>query len=924
MDSLSDIVRKMRGDWDRRVALDYRFWMSEAYRSDEDMWSSGKRDLDMVVGTYQVPPDGVVVEVGCGVGRLLRFATEAYHQVIGIDVSWEAVQKAKALLESSHNLEVLLSDGLTLHQIPAERADFVYSFAVMGCLPAAVFVSYLSEVSRILKFKGRAHLQLYIGTEQVVAEGDTLGLRSYDKERLNTVLQECGFTVIQIRELSLPFQVSFPNIGLHAVIVELEKTAPHSGLNHSQLVEMLRATPEATEVIEPDMGLESWVAYQHGCALLKEGALEQAKRVLEYALSVAKADTSDIRDALDNLVTSCKPSPGTATYYENMVTLKKRFPDVAVAIDLADTDSITIDDTVDGLVIKVEGLALDHPSQPQKGARRWAEQVPLDQKSDVQSIWIAGFGGGYHVEELLKINHGREVKVNVWEPDPGVLKAALSCRDQRDVLEKISCLRVGESIASEDGEVLNGILAVRPQTKMRHGRFIEELTQAIRGREALSKFHPTISVLGPLQGGTLPILHNVYTSLLRLKQRSRMIDMSMFSSVYGQIESGFKNEGRKAALHQTMMGFFSNYVIGIVAEMPTDILLCMALAPINPDALRAIRSSGITTALWFVEDYLRFTYWQQYSQCYDYVFTIQKGACFDAFRAAGIDNVVYLPCACDPQVHRPLELTPEEKERFGSPISFVGAGYHNRRSLFLHLADLPFRIWGTEWPAARPFDRIVAEDGRRVSPEEYVKIFNASAININLHSCPERDGVDPGGDFVNPRTFELAACGAFQLVDARVHLPECFEAGKEIVVFRNLEELRSQISYYLEHEAERKEIAKRARERALREHTYEHRMQSMLLHIYADNFEKLKTRYEANGWKKMMKRLSPDSELYRRCEEAYNRGYEPNLDGLAAGIMLGDGDLSETEQKLLFLFHIRQQMVQMKNEETAQVGRRLT
>lgn len=920
MDSLSNIVRKMRGDWDRRIALDYRFWMSEAYRSDDDMWAAGKRDFNLLLGDYQVPLDGVVVEVGCGVGRLLRFAAEKYTKVIGVDVSWEAVQKAKALLENTSHLDVLLSDGVSLQQIAAEKADFVYSFAVMGCLPSAVFVNYLSEISRILKCNGRAHLQLYVGKEQVVAEADTLGLRSYDRERLTTVVEDCGFKVSKVRELLLPFKVSFPEMGLHAVIVELEKTGLHSGLNQSQLLAKLRTTPEPTHIIEPDMGLEYWVAYKHSCALAKEGDLEEAKRVLLYALSVAKADSSDIRDALDKLVTSCNPSPGTATYYENLVVLKRRFPELADAIDQATTDHISVDITPGGVVIKVDSLALDHPSQPEKGAVRWAEQISLTQKQ----IWIAGFGGGYHIEEFLKITAGKDNEVSVWEPDPGVLKAALSYRDLRHVIERITCLRVGEQLSSADNEVLGGSIAVRPQTKMRHGKFIEELTQAIRGREALSNFNPSFGVLGPLQGGTLPILHNVHSSLLRLKQRSRMIDMSIFAGVYGQIDAGFKNEGRKAALHQTIMGFFSNYVVSMVAEKPTDILLCMAFAPVSPEALRAIRSAGVTTALWFVEDYLRFNYWQQYAQCYDYVFTIQKGACIDAFKAAGIENVIYLPCACDPSLHRPLELTSQEQERFGSPISFVGAGYHNRRSMFLHLADLPFRIWGTEWPAVRPFDRLVAENGRRVTPDEYVKIFNATSINLNLHSCPERDGVDPGGDFVNPRTFELAACGAFQLVDARVHLPECFEIGREIVVFHNLEELRNQIRYFLEHETERKEIAERARARALGEHTYENRMRSMLLHIYADNFEKLKTRHEANGWKRMMKRLSPESELYRRCEEGYKHGYEPTLDGLAAGIMLGQGELSETEQKLLFLFHIRQQMILMKNEETTQVGRRLT
>ena len=920
MNSFSTIVRRMRDDWDRRVAQDYRFWMSEAYRSDEDMWLSGKRDFELLIGSSEVPANGVVVEIGCGVGRLLRFAAERFEKVFGVDVSIEAVQKARVLLEGTPQAAVILGDGVSLQQLPSAQADFVYSFATLGCVPASILISYFLEINRILKSSGRANLQLYVGTEQVIAEADTLGLRSYDRERLLAVLQKCGLGVLQVRGLSLPFQVSVPGMGLHAVIVEIEKVAEPSVLNQLELIEMLRSAPEPTEVIEPDMGLESWVAYQHGCTLMAEGALEKAKSVLLYALSVAKAESNDIKDALNKLVTSFQPNPGTAMLYENLVAMKKRFPIEAGIVEAAATDHITISETSEGAVIVAHGVALDHPSDPVKGAKRWVGQLLFDR----DAIWISGLGGGYHVEETLNVVGNREIKVNVWEPDPGVVKAAMSCRDLRQVIDSLACFRVGEIIADDDKQVLNGTLAVRPQTKMLHGNFIDELNQVIRGEEALSMFHPSIAVLGPLQGGTLPILHNVHSSLLRLNQRSRMIDMSMFSGAYGQIDAGFKNDGRKAALHQNMMTFFSNYISNLIDESPTDILISMALAPIAPEALRSIRNSGVTTAIWFVEDYLRFTYWQQYAQCYDYVFTIQKGACFDAFKAAGIQNVIYLPCAADPHIHKPLELTQDEKERFGAPISFVGAGYHNRRCMFIHLADLPFRIWGTEWPGSRPYDKLVAEGGRRVSPEEYVKIFNATDINLNLHSCPERDGVDPGGDFVNPRTFELAACGAFQLVDARVHLPEVFEVGKEIVVFRNTEELRAQIAYFLEHEAERKEIAERARVRVLKEHTYEHRLRTMLRLIYSDDYEKLKSRHEGNGWKKMMKRLSPESELFKRCIQAYEQGLEPTLDSLAAGIMAGAGDLSETEQKLLFLFHIRHQMILMKAEETAQVGRRLT
>ena len=156
---------------------------------------------------------------------------------------------------------------------------------------------------------------------------------------------------------------------------------------------------------------------------------------------------------------------------------------------------------------------------------------------------------------------------------------------------------------------------------------------------------------------------------------------------------------------------------------------------------------------------------------YDFVFTIQQGDCIEKMKAAGAGEVHYLPTACDPLFHKPLQLSEEDKARWGSPISFVGAGYHNRVQAFAGLANYPFKIWGSEWPSAKPFDRLVQEDSRRVKPEEYVKIFNATDINLNLHSSSERDGVDPSGDFVNPRTFELAACGAFQLCDERSMFP---------------------------------------------------------------------------------------------------------------------------------------------------------
>ncbi|MER3424859.1 MAG: hypothetical protein C4293_18200, partial [Nitrospiraceae bacterium] len=110
-----------------------------------------------------------------------------------------------------------------------------------------------------------------------------------------------------------------------------------------------------------------------------------------------------------------------------------------------------------------------------------------------------------------------------------------------------------------------------------------------------------------------------------------------------------------------------------------------------------------------------------------------------------------------------------------------------------------------------------------------VKVFNATRINLNLHSFTG-DGLDPQGDFVNPRTFELAACAAFQFVDQRSLLPEVF-ASEEIAAFRHQDDLPAHIRAWLHEPEARTAMAQAARRRALNEHTYVHRMRSLLAGI---------------------------------------------------------------------------------------------
>ncbi len=946
MSDLSKIANQMKADWDRRIGHDYRFWMSDGHSSDEVMWKAGERDYNIITKDLFPGSNSTILDLGCGVGRLLKTALLNAGRVIGIDVSEKAIEKSRQLLGANPRLELHVGNGVDLKPVPEGSVDLVISFATLASIPTEVCASYLRDIYRVLKTGSVARLQMYVGKEQHIQRDDTLNIRCYQRDNLIKALGMAGFEVQWMEELVLPLQISFKELGLEAMIVSLKKIP---GARQASTVEIAAALlpggePDKIAEDEASKDLEYWMTLNYAGELAEHGDVDRARATLEFAETLAKTTTIDVRDILERIQAKIEkasaskklaaenqpPSPqgqakvsfAMGQYFEqNMEVLRKRFPDVARLVDGAVTkaDVLEVRQSDQGPVIFSAGQCLDHPEKPVAGGDVWAKRLAQEERyKNCSHAVIVGCGAGYHIESLLALEAGSgNKKISIVEPDAAVLREAFKIRDCRKWLSALEILVTGEnpSLPELSGQAE---LWVRPQTSAVNPDVCEKLRSQFYGQRGLSLLNPTIGVAGPIQGGTQPIMEYVARALVMLGQRTHMYDMSGFCNGYHNLSKFVSDPMRRKGLENTYCEMLSQVLLESVNEKPVDILICMALAPITPRVLLELRKRGIITVLWFVEDFVRFTYWQQNAQFYDFIFTIQKGKCIEAIKAAGAGEVHYVPVACDPALHAPVVVTPEEKEKYGSPVSFMGAGYHNRQQIFASLADLPLKIWGTEWPTCRPFDRLVQDGGRRIPPSEYVKIFSASDINLNLHSSHERDGVDPFGDFLNPRTFELASAGAFQLMDERSLLSECFEPGKEIVTFRNAQELKEKIHYYMDHPQERREIANRARARALKDHTYQHRVKDMLSIIYSSRFEQIKNKLESGTWQRVLKRAKPHDELYQRCMTAFKRGEEPNLDGLVSDIVTGKGKLTETEQKLLFLFHVCKQIIRMTREEAGE------
>ncbi len=335
-----------------------------------------------------------------------------------------------------------------------------------------------------------------------------------------------------------------------------------------------------------------------------------------------------------------------------------------------------------------------------------------------------------------------------------------------------------------------------------------------------------VLVVGPIYGGSLTTYRYVVQALKHIGHEVSEFDASQFHGGYKELVGMMNHEGNRDVMRSRFVELLSEAVVARVAEEKPDMVIALAQAPLAVSAFGRLKELKVPVAFWYVEDFRTLPYWRTYAPLFDYFFTIQH----DEF-ACHLDrlgaNHYYLPQGCLPSFHKPVQLSEEERRTYGSDLSIVGAGYYNRKIFLKKLADYDFKIWGTAWDFVPPLGDKIQQGGRWVSEEESRKIYNATKININLHSSSYHKGINAQGDFVNPRTYEIAAMASFQLVDERKYLPEQFIPGVEIETFSSIGELRGKIDHYLAHPEEAEKIAGAGAVRARLEHSFEERLKEM-------------------------------------------------------------------------------------------------
>ena len=311
------------------------------------------------------------------------------------------------------------------------------------------------------------------------------------------------------------------------------------------------------------------------------------------------------------------------------------------------------------------------------------------------------------------------------------------------------------------------------------------------------------------------------------------------TSIYFSQPSPLSEESYAARMHHAIHDLLQP----IIQNESDNILLLngFVLDHYYPEFFNKLRAANKKIISWQIDDPYYIDKTIPFVNKLDLILTVDT-ASIPTYKSCN-KEAVFLPLACDPLLHRSYPDLPSE---FLIDICFIGAPFSGSRRVQIIDELIPCfsahnsKIMGTtdidswqknlsHYQQAKDFIHDV-----RIKIDDTVRYFAGAKINLNIHKDSYGHAWDKNSKHIiaqSPceRTFCIAGCGGFQLIDdTRDDLAKVFNDGRDLVTFTDAEDLASKIDYYLKHEEERIAIAHAGQQKAHSTHTYQHRLSEVL------------------------------------------------------------------------------------------------
>jgi len=282
--------------------------------------------------------------------------------------------------------------------------------------------------------------------------------------------------------------------------------------------------------------------------------------------------------------------------------------------------------------------------------------------------------------------------------------------------------------------------------------------------------------------------------------------------------------------------------LSLIREAKPDVLFVIKGEAIYPETLATIKNEMNPLCIIYHWDCPYYSYeghavdiyrknnFANGMHLYDHIFC-HDTYYVDEIRARGAKSVSYLPLATNPMQYRDIEVSESENSEFGYDVCFVGSPLPNRIEVLESLREFKLGVFGDGWDTWHRLRLKKIPDyykGKAIG-EKVIKIYKSSIIVLNIHG-PESKNC------ANARTFDIPACGAFEITDYRAELDRLFKPGEEMIHYKDIDELKCLVRFYLENPEKRHAIIENGKNRVLGSHTWRHRMREVVDFINANSF----------------------------------------------------------------------------------------
>ena len=322
-----------------------------------------------------------------------------------------------------------------------------------------------------------------------------------------------------------------------------------------------------------------------------------------------------------------------------------------------------------------------------------------------------------------------------------------------------------------------------------------------------------MKVIIPNFAATDSFVDNVATTLRSMGHEVRTPERGRISTPQSPIGAMAYEIRRKAFPHRWTRA--EQWLVEACRSDAPDLVLCLT-QPLKDEVIDAVRKAGVRHLVaWWGDPPANMREMGLLSDGWDHIY-LKDAAAVAKFRTVGLPSEL-LHEAMNPLWHKPMAGVSNNQ------VAVAGNFYGFRQMLVRRLMDrgVEFGLYGANLPRWISPQIKARHSGIYITREDKSRVFGEALACLNCTTLAE-------GDSLNCRAFEIAGAAGLQLIEDKPSVSACFEPGKEILIYRSVDEIIEHLDRARAEPAWADGIRQAAWRRVSSEHTYEQRLRLII------------------------------------------------------------------------------------------------